>query len=83
MASQNQLIQTMLQQFHLTQDQVTFKLNSLETKMDMMHSSSVGKGLLPTPEHHLSTFRTNPTHEREDCYHEEIDSIKKDGRSKF
>jgi RNase H-like domain found in reverse transcriptase/Reverse transcriptase (RNA-dependent DNA polymerase)/Integrase zinc binding domain/Retroviral aspartyl protease/Integrase core domain/Retrotransposon gag protein/Chromo (CHRromatin Organisation MOdifier) domain len=80
MATQNQSIQAMLQQFHLTQDQVTSKLTNLESKLDRLNVNSAGKGLLPTSEHHLSTFRNNPANERGDCSQDEVEIIRKEGK---
>jgi Retrotransposon gag protein len=81
MATQNQFIQTMLQQFHLTQDQVTSKLNNLESKLDRLHSTSPSKDLLPTPED--AHRGTNLIPDKWDC-HRKIPRIqKKDWKFQF
>jgi hypothetical protein len=64
-------------------DEMTTKLAILESKFDRFSISPTGKGILPTPNHVMSTFRVNPLHENGTSSREGSDFIQREVKFQF
>jgi Ty3 transposon capsid-like protein len=75
-ASQDQVILTI-------REEMNSRLSHLESKLDKVSITPPGKGILPTPEHTLSTFRPHPVHDKGDHLVEESEFLRRDNRFQF